>query len=181
MKLVDELISSEVVYTGRVVTLRVDTVMLPDGRITTREVVAHRGAVAIVPVLEDGRAVLIRQYRRAADAVLLEVPAGTLEEGEHPEDCAYRELAEETGYRARSMTKLFQQFLAPGYSAEILHVYLAEGLVSGQQSFDDDESIEVHPVLLADVPGMISRGEIVDAKTIAALLMTIYLRQSESH
>ncbi len=177
MKLVDELISSEVVYTGRVVTLRVDTVMLPDGRITTREVIAHRGAVSIVPLLDDGHVVLIRQYRRAADAVLLEVPAGTLEEGEHPEDCAYRELTEETGYRARTITRLFQQFLAPGYSAEILHVYLAEGLVPGKQSFDDDESIEVHPVMLSEVPGMISRGEIADAKSIAALLMTIHLKQ----
>ncbi len=177
MKLVDELISSEVVYTGRVVTLRVDTVMLPDGRITTREVIAHRGAVAIVPLLDNGRVVLIRQYRRAADSVLLEVPAGTLEEGEYPEDCAYRELAEETGYRTGKMTKLFHQFLAPGYSAEILHVYLAESLVTGKKSFDDDENIEVLPVMLSDVPGMISRGEIADAKSIAALLMTIHLKQ----
>ena len=179
MKLVDEFISSEDIYQGRVVKLRVDTVMLPDGRISQREVIAHPGAVAIVPLLPDGKVVMVRQYRRAADAILLEIPAGTLEVGEDPEDCAYRELSEETGYRTGSMVKLFQQYLAPGYSSELLHVYLADRLVAGHQSFDDDETIELAIIALSDVPEHIKQGVIADAKSIAALMMVIYLKSQE--
>ncbi len=171
----EELIESRVLYQGRVVTLRIDTVRLPNGHITQREIVEHRGAVAIVPLMDADTVLLIRQYRQAVGETLLEIPAGTLEPGEPPDRCAERELQEETGYRASTLKRLFNQYLAPGYSQEVLHVYLAEGLTPASQQTDEDESVEVVPTPLEHIPPMILNGEIKDAKTIAGLLMALRL------
>lgn len=171
----EEVIDSLRVYEGRVVNLRVDTVRLPNGKMSRREIVEHRGAVAIVPLLDDETVLMIRQFRLAVNEVLLEVPAGTLEPNEPPEVCAARELEEETGYRAGSLRKLFSQYLAPGYSQEILHVFLATDLEKTAQHTEEDESVEVVPVPLSRAVDMVLGGEVRDAKTIAALLVTHYI------
>lgn len=174
-KVQERVIYSERVFEGRVVNLRVDTVRLPNGRTLQREVVEHRGAVAIVPLLDDETVLMIRQFRLAVNEELLEVPAGTLEPDEPPEACAARELEEETGYRASTLRKLFSQYLAPGYSQEILHVFLAQGLEKTVQRMEEDENLEVVPVPLRRAVDMVLSGEIRDAKTIAALLVTHYI------
>ncbi len=175
MELKEELIESQTLYRGRVVTLRIDTVRLPNGRIARREVVEHRGAVAIVPLLDENTVLLIRQYRQAVGETLLEIPAGTLEPDEPPDSCARRELEEETGYQARQLRRLFSQYLAPGYSQEVLHVYLAEDLTRAHKNLDEDELTELVPTPLDQVAEMILQGKIKDSKTIAGLLMTLRL------
>lgn len=171
----EKVIHSERVFTGRVVNLRVDTVRLPNGRTSQREIVEHRGAVAVVPLLDDETVLMIRQFRLAVNEVLLEVPAGTLEPDEPPEICAARELEEETGYRANTLRKLFSQYLAPGYSQEILHVFLAQHLKKTAQRMEEDENVEVVSMPLHRAVEMVLSGEIRDAKTIAALLVTHYI------
>lgn len=175
MQLKEELIESHIIYRGRVVTLRIDTVRLPSGRTARREIVEHRGAVAIVPLLNPETVLLIRQYRQAVGETLLEIPAGTLEPNEPPDLCARRELEEETGHTARRLRKLFSQYLAPGYSQEVLHVYLAEDLTPAAQQLDEDELVELVPTPLREVETMILQGQIKDSKTIAGLLMTLRL------
>jgi ADP-ribose pyrophosphatase len=170
---VSETVRSEYIYRGKVVTLRIDTMRLADGREAKREIVEHKGAVAIVPRLDADTILLIRQYREAVKEFLLEIPAGTLEPGEEPDACAARELEEEIGYRAGRLRRLFSQYLAPGYSSEVLHVYLGEELAEGTVHPDDDESIEVVPVRIDDVEPMILNGAIQDAKSIAALLVAL--------
>ncbi len=180
MQLREELVESHIIYRGRVVTLRIDTVRLPSGRTARREIVEHRGAVAIVPLLNNDTVLLVRQYRQAVGETLLEIPAGTLEPDEPPDQCARRELEEETGYTARQLRKLFSQYLAPGYSQEVLHVYLAEDLAPTAQQLDEDELVELVPTPLQEVETMILEGRIKDSKTIAGLLMTLRLREREA-
>jgi ADP-ribose pyrophosphatase len=168
-----KIVSSEYIYRGRVVTLRIDTVITADGRETRREIVEHHGAVAIVPMLDADTVLLIRQYRPAVDEDLLEIPAGTIEEGENPDATAARELEEEIGYRAGSLRRLFSQYLAPGYSSEVLHAYLGKDLSPSRTNFDADEEIEVVPVSITEIEPMILDGRIRDSKSIAALLVTL--------
>ncbi|MFN7019319.1 MAG: NUDIX domain-containing protein [Fimbriimonadales bacterium] len=175
MQLKEELIESHTIYQGRVVTLRIDTVRLPSGRTARREIVEHRGAVAIVPLLNRETVLLIRQYRQAVGETLLEIPAGTLEPDEPIDACARRELEEETGYTARQLRRLFSQYLAPGYSQEVLHVYLAEDLAPAAQHPDEDELVELVPTPLSAIETMVLDGRIKDSKTIAGLLMTLRL------
>lgn len=171
MNLKEKTISSERIYDGRVVNLRVDTVELPDGRQAKREIVEHRGAVAIVPLLDHSRIVMVRQYRQPAGEVLTEIPAGTLDCGEDPEACARRELMEEIGYSPGKLTKMFSTYLAPGYSSEMLHTFLAEDLTPAKAEHDDDEFLEVVTVDLDDAVRMIRDGRIKDAKTVCGVLM----------
>lgn len=171
MELTERTLETIRVYNGRIVSLRIDTVELPDGKTANREIVEHRGAVAIVPVLDSKEIVMVRQYRQAAGEVLLEIPAGTLGQGEDPEKCARRELIEETGYEAREMTRLFGSYLSPGYSDEMLHTYLATGLTENLGVRDKDEFLEVVRVDIDDIMRMIQFGEIKDAKTICGCLL----------
>ena len=157
------------VYRGRLLKVRVDTVKLPNGRKTTREIVEHPGAVAIIPLLENGKLLLVKQYRNAVRRRLIEIPAGTLEVGEAPLPCARRELIEETGYAARRFTKLFSCYLAPGYSTENIHFFLASKLVPTKAKQADDENIIVQPMGLDEALKAIEQGKIQDAKTISAL------------
>jgi ADP-ribose pyrophosphatase len=170
MELREKTIESKRIYDGRIVKLRVDTVELPDGTRATREVVEHKGAVAIVPLIDSDTVVMVRQFRQPANEVLLEIPAGTLELGEDPDDCAARELLEETGYRAGSIQKVFKSYLAPGYSSEMLHTYIATGLEKDIAAPEADEFLEIVTIKLADAVAMIETGDIKDAKTICGLL-----------
>jgi len=156
-------------YSGILLKLRVAKVKLPSGRETTREIVEHPGAVAILPLLDTGRILVTRQYRAAARKHLVEIPAGTLEPGESPVSCAKRELGEETGYTARQLRKLFSCYLAPGYSTEKIHFFLARLLVPTKAKHAQDESISLRAMSLHEGLRAIDRGEIQDAKTICGL------------
>ena len=161
--------SSSRVYDGRILNLRVDQVMLRNGKTTKREVIEHRGAAAIVPIIEERNVVLVRQYRYAIATDLLEIPAGTMEQGEEPEECAVRELEEETGYRCKEIEKIMEIFSVPGYSTEEIHVYLAKGLVKSEMHTEEDEQINLEILPLENALGKIRSGEIRDAKSICAL------------
>ncbi len=163
--------SARRIYEGKVVSLRVDTVVLPQGKTSEREIVEHRGAVALVPITPDGQVVLVRQWRPPAQSALLEIPAGTREEGEDPETCARRELGEEVNFAAGRMTKLCEMFMAPGYSTELIHLYLAQDLASMQGTPDDDEFLDIVTLPLAEAIAKINTGEIRDAKSISGLLL----------
>lgn len=168
--LTETTISSRRIHEGRTVKLRLDTVRHPDGTTGTKEVIEHPGAVAIVALLPLKRVLMVRQFRTAAGRVLLEIPAGTIEAGESPEECARREIVEETGHAAGKFEKLFHGFVAPGYSQEVIHTFLATALTPMVGKGDDDEFIDVIEMPLADVVRLIETGEIEDMKSIAGLL-----------
>ena len=160
------------VFSGRVVRLEVDRVRMPDGGESVREVVRHRGAAVVLPILDDGRVVLVRQFRYPVGETLLELPAGTLEPGEDPLVCAARELTEETGYTATSVTPLGRFYAAPGYTDEGLQAVLATGLrLTDNAEPDPDEIIEVEIVAVDELVSRISAGEVRDSKTLATILL----------
>ncbi|EAX46606.1 NUDIX hydrolase [Thermosinus carboxydivorans Nor1] len=172
MQLLEEqLLKSTRVFTGKVIGLRVDTVRLPDGREATREVVEHPGAVAIVPVLSDGRIVLVRQYRHATRQVMLEIPAGKLAKGEDPDVCAARELEEETGFISRSLCKVATVYTTPGFTDEIMHLYVAQQLEPSVQRPDEDEFIQLEYYTKDELRAALQQGAINDAKTMLGLLL----------
>ena len=162
-------ISSKRIYDGKVLNLRVDQVKVENGKIAIREIVEHRGATAIVPLLDGGDVILVRQYRYPIESDLLEIPAGTMDPDEDPEECAVRELEEETGYRCREITKMAECFMAPGYTTEKIHFYLAKGLTKTQTRMDEDEDIKVERLRFTDALEKIRTGEIRDAKSIVGL------------
>ncbi len=160
------------VFSGRVLRLEVDRIRLPDGGESVREVVRHRGAAVVLPILDDGRVLLVRQFRYPVAEVLLELPAGTLEPDEDPMKCAARELTEETGYSAASVTPLGRFYAAPGYTDESLQAVLATGLeLTDDAEPDPDEIIDVEIVAVADLLSRIETGEIRDSKTLATILL----------
>jgi ADP-ribose pyrophosphatase len=161
---------SSYAYEGRLIKVRVDAIEIDGSEPRQREIVEHPGAVGVLPVLPDGRLVLVRQHRPAVGKRLLEVPAGTREAGESAEACARRELAEETGYRARQIAELVRFFVSPGWCNEELICFVATDLEAGQPDVEEDEQIEVVPVAPGDVPALIRSGEIGDSKTIISLL-----------
>jgi ADP-ribose pyrophosphatase len=167
----ERVVDSRLLYKGRIVSFRVDTVELPNGSTTIREIVSTPGAVVIVPLTDDGQVRMVRQYRSAIGQFLLELPAGTLEPDEPPEQAAPRELAEETGDRAAHWQPLTGFFTVPGICNEYLHLFLATGLAPGQTNQESDEFIEVVTLPLDEALAMVRRGEIHDAKTIIGLLM----------
>jgi ADP-ribose pyrophosphatase len=166
-----ELLESEIVYPGRAFTVRRDALRLPDGRETRLDIVEHVGSVVILPVDADGNLLLVRQYRHAAGLDLLELPAGTLDEGESPEACARREVREETGMAAGNLEELGGFYLAPGYSTEYMHVYLATDLHPDPLEADADEFLTVERLPLAKALASAARSEILDAKSLAAFFM----------
>ena len=164
-------IASTRTFKGNLINVRVDRVRLSDGTESRREVVEHPGAVAVLPMLDEGRVILERQFRQPTREVLWEIPAGTLTPGESPADCARRELEEEIGYRPESLEPLASVYLAPGYSSEMIHLFVARGLCKVATNRDHDERI--HPVVIEfeRVLAMIAAGEIKDAKTVCAVLL----------
>lgn len=170
-KLKETFLSTTRLYEGKIINLRRDTVLLPSGREATREVIEHPGAVAVVPVLPDGRILMVRQFRHPVDAILLEIPAGKLDKGEDPDACALRELEEETGYRAGSMVRRASIFTTPGFTDEVIHVYVARDLVKTALNPDEDEFLEVRAYEQEDIRLMIRGGQIRDSKTITAFYL----------
>ena len=166
-----KLLKSEVVYPGRAFTIRQDTLRMPDGHEARFDIVQHIGSVSIIPVDEQGNLLFVRQYRPAAGMDLLELPAGTLDEGEAPEACARREVREETGMAAGKLELLGRFFLAPGYSTEYMHVYLATGLYPDPLEADADEFLAVETIPVATALAMARHGDLQDAKSLAALLL----------
>ena len=164
-------LSTETVFDGKFLKIAVDKVILPNGREAVRELVHHPGAVAILPILKNGSIVFAKQYRYPLDSVLYEIPAGKLELNEDPLECAIRELSEETGYSASKWSKLTTIATTPGFTDEIIHIYLAEDLELHEQHTDDDEFIEVVTVGQEDVLKMLLAETIFDAKTLCALYM----------
>ncbi|MDH5526924.1 MAG: NUDIX hydrolase [Nitrospirota bacterium] len=159
-------------HAGRIVTLDVKEVRLPGGAVTRLEIIHHPGAAAVVPLHEDGSVTLVVQYRHAAGGYLYEIPAGLLEEGETPEACARRELTEEAGLHAGDLVPLTAYHTTPGFSDEVIHLFVAGGLTDGTQALEEDEVIEVTRMPLEDALERIRAGAITDGKTIIALLMT---------
>ncbi len=163
-------LASENKFKGEILTLNLDTVELPNGKKAPREVVRHPGAVSVV-ALEGDDLILVRQFRYPVQEILWEVPAGKLDAGEEPEKCAKRELYEETGYKCEQMIHLTTFYTTPGFSDEIMHLYLATDLTPDQQCLDEDEFVTVEKVPLKKAIAMIGTGEIKDAKSIVGIYM----------
>jgi ADP-ribose pyrophosphatase len=164
-------LDTEEIFRGRLLHVKRDRVELPDGTEGVREWIDHPGAAAVVPILPDGRVVLVRQYRYGPAQTFLELPAGKFDGAEAPEAVAARELEEETGYRAGRLDPLGVLFNAVGYSNEAIHLYLARDLVPTEQALDEGEFLEVELHDLAEVTAKASRGELQDMKTVSGLLM----------
>jgi ADP-ribose pyrophosphatase len=162
--------STQRIYDGKILNLRVDTVDLDNGKSGKREIVEHHGAIAVVPLYDDGTVVMVKQFRLAAGRTMLEIPAGSVEPGEKELATAHRELAEEVHLQAAEMTKLFQSFVAPGYSTELIHTYLARSLSENTLPGDEDEDLHIVRMPLGEAIAKISSGEIEDSKSIAGLL-----------
>jgi len=165
-----KILSSEMIYQGRVFGLRRDEVEEPSGLRTTREVITHPGSVVVLPVLPDGRIVMVRQYRHATRQYLWELVAGRKEPEETPKEGAARELLEETGYRAKRFKVFLDVFPTPGFLEERMYLLLAEGLTAGEAQPEEDEKIEVRPFKLKELKQMIKSGRLQDAKSIAGIL-----------
>lgn len=164
-------ITSKTEYLGKVFDVRRDQVRLPDGKITTLDVVVHPGAVTLIPIDSHDEILFVRQYRHSVGLELLELPAGTLDEGETPEACALREVREETGMSAKNLERIGEFFLAPGYSTEYMYIYLATDLSPDPLPGDEDEIITVETIARGEISDLISRRVIQDAKSLAALYL----------
>jgi ADP-ribose pyrophosphatase len=174
-------IESQRAYTGKVISLDVDVVRFPDGSVGKLEMIRHPGASAVVPFLsdphgDDPQILLIRQYRYAAEDYLLEIPAGRLDTGEDPRDCALRELKEETGCSADQIDHLFTMYTTPGFTDEKIHLFMATGLVAGETKHEADEFLDLEPMLLSRALELVEAGEIKDAKTALGLLFAAGFR-----
>ena len=171
MTVIEETVSSEMIYEGKILNLRKDRVKVKDGKESYREIVEHNGGVIILGLTGEGIIPMIRQYRKAARQVMFELPAGKLEKGEDPAEAALREFKEETGYTAGRIRHMTAFFPTVGYSEELLHIFFAEELTAGDTDFDDNEAIEIEEYAPEELYKLISAGEMNDGKTILALLI----------
>lgn len=163
-------ISQKYIHKGKIINLRVDEVELPSGRKSLREIVEHNGGVGIVAINEKKEIILVKQYRKPFEEVLIEIPAGKLEKGEEPIKCAIRELEEETGKKALNLKLMNILYTSPGFSSEKLYIYLCTEMEDGKVNPDEDENLEIMYVKYEDALNMIYNGEIKDAKTISGIL-----------
>jgi len=175
----EKTLSSETVFKGHVISLRVDTVISTDGTEKQREIVVHNGAVAMVAVDDKNNILLVRQFRTPAGKVLLEIPAGTIEKGDGPDETVPRELQEETGYLPMKTIKLGAFYSAPGFCTEIIHVYLTTDLKPSRLEADDTSEITLTRMPVAEVKKLIDNGTICDAKSIAGILL--YMDYLKTH
>lgn len=162
-------IKKELLCKDNFLTWNLLEVELPDGSRSKRNLIEHPGAAAILPILDDGKILLVKQYRKAIESETLEIPAGKLDKGEAPEVCAKRELEEETGYKAKNIEYLGKIATAPGFCNEIIHLYKATGLTKGEKHTDEDEFTENILVTMDELKKMIKEGEIIDCKTLSIL------------
>ena len=176
----EKTISSQLIYEGRAVKLRVDTVRMPGGRETSREIVEHGACVAIIAVDADDNVLLVNQFRKPVEKELLEIPAGGIEPGEEAVATVRRELREETGCLPRKVERLGGFYSTPGYCSEYLYLYLASDLVPSSLDAEDTEDIELVRVPISQIPGLITSGSICDAKSIAGLLIFLKYRKGDS-
>ena len=174
----EKTLSSQVIFEGRAVKLRVDTVQTADGRQTTREIVEHADCVAIVAVDADDNVLLVKQFRKAPEKELLEIPAGGIDDSEDAEAAVIREMQEETGFRPQKVERLGGFYSSPGFCSEYLHLYLATDLTPGQLYAEDTGGIEVVRVPVARISELVTSGKVEDAKTIAGLLAYLEYRKS---
>jgi ADP-ribose pyrophosphatase len=173
----EKTISSKVIYSGRAVNLKVDTVQMPDGRKTTREIVEHAECIAVVAVDKKDNVLLVKQYRSPVKKELLEIPAGGIDAGEKPEEAVRREMQEETGFLPRKLVKLGGFYSAPGFCTEYLHLHLATDLIKSQLFAEDTEGIRLERVPVREIPALLASGKIEDAKSIAGLYMFVEYRK----
>ncbi|SDN38952.1 NUDIX hydrolase [Alkalicoccus daliensis] len=168
-KLYEETIKTESIYKGKIIDLELQEVVLPNGSHSKREIVNHPGAVAVICITGENKMVMVRQYRKALKKSIIEIPAGKLDAGEKPEDCAKRELEEETGIIAGILKECDSFYTSPGFANELVYVYEAENLRQGEVHTDEDEFVERMDVTLTEAKKLIRSGEIHDAKTIYAI------------
>jgi len=176
----EKTLSSQLIYRGRAVRLRLDTLQMPGSRETTREIVEHDDCVAIIAIDAEDRVLLVKQFRKPVERELLEIPAGGIDPGEDPEAAVSRELSEETGYLPQKIERLGGFYSTPGYGTEYLYLYLATDLTPCQLFAEDTESISLVRVTLEQVPELITSGSICDAKSIAGLLTFLEYRKRTS-
>lgn len=172
----EETLSSKIAFNGEILNVRVDEIRLPGGRKSTREIIEHSDAVAVVPIDRNGNMILVRQYRRGAGKDLLEIPAGCVEPGENPEETVRRELQEEIGYLPNKITSMGGFYASPGYNTEYLYLYLATELAPAKLHAEDTDSIEVVPVPIKSITDYIKSGKICDAKSVAGILYYMFMR-----
>ncbi|BBI33111.1 NUDIX domain-containing protein [Cohnella abietis] len=164
----EETLETKPIFEGRIISLQVDTVRLPNGETATREIVRHPGAVAVV-ALVDNKMLVVEQFRKPLEKAQVEIPAGKLDAGEEPEAAAIRELEEETGYRARSIVHLQSFSTSPGFADEIVHIYFTDDLEQGEVHLDDEEFLTCEAITLEQAQEYIKAGRICDAKTVLAV------------
>ena len=170
----DKTLSSQQIYDGRILKLRLDTVRLPSGRVSKREIVEHDDSIAIVAIDGDDNVLLVKQFRKAVEKEVLEIPAGGIEPGEEPVAAVKRELREETGFLPQRVERIGGFYSAPGYSSEFLHLFIASDLTPEKLQAEDTESIKVERVPVSQILELIRTGAISDAKSVAGLLMLLF-------
>ena len=170
-KLEEKTLQSEEIFSGKVISLHLQDVELPNGKQAKREIIKHPGAVAILAITQDDKVVMVEQYRKALERTIVEIPAGKLEKGEEPAVCARRELEEETGYECEHLELLTSFYTSPGFADEIIHVFLAKGLMKKENAacLDEDEFVNLEELTLEEVKQYVKDQKIYDAKTIFAV------------
>lgn len=166
----EKTIETKTIYEGKIIEVHVESVQLPNGKEGMREVVKHPGAVAVIPKMDDGKYLFVRQFRKPLDRTIVEIPAGKLEKGEDPKETAKRELYEETGYTCQQLNHIISFYTSPGFANEIIHLYEASNLTEGVQQTDEDEFVDVLKLTLDEAQELVEQQQIIDAKTAYAVL-----------
>lgn len=180
MDLEEKTIHSHRIFSGKFIDLRIDEVLLPNGKTSTREIVEHPGAVAVVALNKQNEVLMVRQYRKAVEKELLEIPAGKLEIGESKETCAKRELMEETGFYPKDLRYITSFYTTPGFTDEKMHLFLARDLQKNPKEADEDEFIKIEVISFNEVVKKVYNGEISDGKTIIGILLAYSLTKGEN-